>query len=403
MMCQSRCTFVAGSSDHHFDSNNYPQQSYRAVDLHRLEASSSGDHNIFLPFSTSFEAWPSLKPASLWVMELLIQTWCFYWSTWSDVLPVCCCSKLEIPVVISSGPSKELYPATLWYNLCESWQSTLRVEHRPTGIYLGISFCPWQVEDSLSSLSLQINVPVLSLTLTLMLLLGITVLLLGLKRMSKLVLWGVHQICLWIYLGSDTCCQWYMLLFFSPGGTHRGFKSSWWVQHGHCTIICDAVTEYIVRSFRIITLNESHPKVEKETGPKRNNLRVAIYHGGYSWIIWHKCERYESQTTTNALHLFEIFTTVCPLKNPVTSSMRSGWGGQFKRTYTRWTKACRTNVKTKKYIQIDAYSINFNKPMPQTKTMCCFLINTEHKKYTNKSQLALNSPNPSCNLAPRIG
>lgn len=38
MMCQSWCAFVAGSSDHHFDSDNYPQQSYRAADLHRWDA-----------------------------------------------------------------------------------------------------------------------------------------------------------------------------------------------------------------------------------------------------------------------------------------------------------------------------------------------------------------------------
>ena len=31
------CTFLAGSSDHHFDSNNYHQQSHRAADLHRWD------------------------------------------------------------------------------------------------------------------------------------------------------------------------------------------------------------------------------------------------------------------------------------------------------------------------------------------------------------------------------
>lgn len=190
------------------------------------------------------------------MIRLLIQTCCFYWFTWWGVLPLCCCSKLEIPVVISSGPSKELHPATLWYNLCESWQSTLSDEHWPAGIYLDLSFCPWQVEDSLSSLSLQINIPVLSLTLTLLLLLGIVVLLLGLKRMSKFLFSEefIVSVCgdMWTLIHAVNGTS----LFLCPGGTHRGFKSSWWVQHGDCTIICDAVTECNVGSFSSIILNE---------------------------------------------------------------------------------------------------------------------------------------------------
>lgn len=191
----------------------------------------------------------TVKLVSLWVIRLLIQTWCFYWFTWWGVLPVCCCSKLEIPAVISSGPSKELHSTTLWYNLCESWQSILSDEHWPAGIYLDISFLLWQVEDSLSSLSLQINIPVLSLTLTLLLLLGIGVLLLGLKRMSKFLFYEEFIISvsgdIWSLMHAVNGIP----LFFCPGRTHRGFKSSWWVQHGDCTIICGVVTECNVGNF----------------------------------------------------------------------------------------------------------------------------------------------------------
>lgn len=64
-MCQSRCTFVADSSNHHFHSNNYPQQSHRAVDLHRwetlLEQSNVVDsrRTTAASASTRFQAWPS--------------------------------------------------------------------------------------------------------------------------------------------------------------------------------------------------------------------------------------------------------------------------------------------------------------------------------------------------------
>lgn len=43
-----------------------------------------------------------------------------------------------------------------------------------------------------------------------------------------------------------------------------------------------------------------------------------------------------------------FFPTVCPLKNPLTSSMRSEWGGQSKRTSIHWTKSCNKNVNLRK-------------------------------------------------------
>lgn len=49
------------------------------------------------------------------------------------VLLVFCGSELEIPVVISPGPSQELHPATLWCYLCESLQSILSMDHWPAG------------------------------------------------------------------------------------------------------------------------------------------------------------------------------------------------------------------------------------------------------------------------------
>lgn len=386
MMRQSQCTFVADSSDHHFHSNNYPQQSHRAVDLHRWDPVRTVEC-YGLQENYSRFCFHQLWSSAILQLNLLLCGWSGCWSKPGVFTgppdqvfcSLCCCSKLEIPVVISSGPSKELHPATLWYNLCESPQSTLSDEHWPTGLYLDISFCPWQVEDSLSSLSLQINIPVLSLTLTLLLLLGIVALLLGLKRMSKHLFYDVFIKSMAIS-GHGSMLQCIFLFFLQVEHTEASRAAG---EFNMVTAPSLVVTECIFGK-----LQQCNPLINAIQRRRRRPVPKEMSR------LWHINVNVMRVKQLLMLFICLKFSQVCPLKNPLTSSMRSGWGGQSKRTSTRWIKACKKKSQAKNKIK-NGYHLKhtqFNKPMtPQTKTMCCY-VNIEHNIYANKNQLPSNTP-----------